>query len=220
MRCQAGGWKPAPLLSEGTHQKRTIMYNYNWQSKTKPFTYNEFLLEKGRLPQGGILMKQMAECSQGQTQTVLLFRVCQHFQHFEGLHLSLDRSLCASEWMTVKNISQACTTKKTNKLLTFSISCNTQIKMLSERSEEVCMYHTYFTHFTICDFNRRKKEKKTDKKRLEASIPYDLFCTILFHPVYVLIDSLLLLLSHIRPTTATVCLWLLCGSPQCPTITH
>lgn len=72
------------------------MCNYNRQSKTKPFTFNELLLEKGRLPQGGILMKQMAECSQGQTQTVLLFTVCQHFQHSEELHLSLDRSLCAS----------------------------------------------------------------------------------------------------------------------------
>lgn len=73
------------------------MCNYNRQSKTKPFTYNEFLLKKGRLPQGGILMKQMAECAQGQTQTVLLFTVCQHFQHSEELHLSLDCSLCASE---------------------------------------------------------------------------------------------------------------------------
>ncbi len=72
------------------------MCNYNRQSKTKPFTFNELLLEKGRLPQGGILMKQMAECSQGQTQTVLLFTVCQHSQHSEELHLSLDRSLCAS----------------------------------------------------------------------------------------------------------------------------
>lgn len=95
-RCRAGGWKPAPLLSAGRHQRRRIMCNYNRQSKTKPFTFNELLLEKGRLPQGGILMKQMAECSQGQTLTVLLFTVCQHFQHSEELHLSLDRSLCAS----------------------------------------------------------------------------------------------------------------------------
>lgn len=72
------------------------MCNYNRQSKTKPFTFNEFLLEKGRLPQGGILMKQMAECSQGQTLTVLLFTVCQHFQRSEELHLYLDLSLCAS----------------------------------------------------------------------------------------------------------------------------
>lgn len=72
------------------------MCNYNRQSKTKPFTFNELLLEKGRLPQGGILMKQMAECSQGQTLTVLLSTVCQHFQHSEALHLSLDRSLCES----------------------------------------------------------------------------------------------------------------------------
>lgn len=92
-RCRAGGRKPAPLLSAGRHQRRRIMCNYNRQSKTKPFTFNEFLLEKGRLPQGGILMKQMAECSQGQTLTVLLFTVCQHFQHSEELHLSLDRSL-------------------------------------------------------------------------------------------------------------------------------
>lgn len=87
---------PAPLCSAGRHQRRRIMYNYNRQSKTKPFTFNEILLEKGRLPQGGILMKQMAECSQGQRQTVLLLTVCQHLQHSEGLHLSLDRSLCAS----------------------------------------------------------------------------------------------------------------------------
>lgn len=75
------------------------MCNYNRQSKTKPFTFNEFLLEKGRLPQGGILMKQMAECSQGQTLTVLLFfffTVYQQFQRSEELHLSLDRSLRAS----------------------------------------------------------------------------------------------------------------------------
>lgn len=72
------------------------MCNYKRQSKTKPFTFNEFLLEKGRLPQGGILMKQMAECSQGQTLTVLLFTVCQHFQHSEELHLSPDRFLCVS----------------------------------------------------------------------------------------------------------------------------
>lgn len=77
------------------------MCNYNRQSKTKPFTYNEFLSKKGRLPQGGILMKQMAECAQGQTQTVLLFTVCQHFQHSEELHLSLDCSLCASERIRV-----------------------------------------------------------------------------------------------------------------------
>lgn len=95
-RCRAGGCKPIPLLSAGRNQRRRIMCNYNRQSKTKPFTFNELLLEKGRLPQGGILMKQMAECSQGQTLTVLLFTVCQHFQHSEELHLSLDRSLCAS----------------------------------------------------------------------------------------------------------------------------
>lgn len=64
----------SPLSRQaGRHQRRRIMCNYNRQSKTKPFTFNEFLLEKGRLPQGGILMKQMAECSQGQTLTVLLF---------------------------------------------------------------------------------------------------------------------------------------------------
>lgn len=70
------------------------MCNYNRQSKTKPFTFNEVLSERRRLPQGGILMKQMAECSQGQMQNVLLFTVCQHFQLSEELHLSLDRSLC------------------------------------------------------------------------------------------------------------------------------
>lgn len=91
----AGGCEAA-LLSVGRHHRRRIMCNYNRQSKTKPFTFNEFLLEKGRLPQGGILMKQMAECSQGQTQTVLLFTFCQHFQHSEEPHLSLDHSLCAS----------------------------------------------------------------------------------------------------------------------------
>lgn len=91
----AGGSEAVPLLSVGRHQRRRTVCNYNRQSKTKPFTFNEFLLEKGRLPQGGILMKQMAECSQGQTQTVLLFTLCQHFQHSEKLHLSLDRSLCA-----------------------------------------------------------------------------------------------------------------------------
>ncbi len=90
-----GCW-PAPLLSAGRHQRRRIMCNYKRQSETKPFTFNEFLLEKGRLPQGGILMKQMAECSQGQTLTVLLFTVCQDFQRSEELHLSLDCSLCAS----------------------------------------------------------------------------------------------------------------------------
>lgn len=71
------------------------MCNYNRQSKTKPFTFNELHLEgKGRLPQGGILMKQMAECSQGPTLPVLLFAVCQHFQHSKEFHLSLHRSLC------------------------------------------------------------------------------------------------------------------------------
>lgn len=75
-RC--GAWRlragSSPLSRQaGRHQRRRIMCNYNRQSKTKPFTFNEFLLEKGRLPQGGILMKQMAECSQGQTLTVLLF---------------------------------------------------------------------------------------------------------------------------------------------------
>lgn len=49
-----------------------------------------------RLPQGGILMKQMAACPQGQTHSVLPFTVCQHFQHFEELHLSLDHSRRAS----------------------------------------------------------------------------------------------------------------------------
>lgn len=84
------------LLSAGRHQRRRIMRNYNRQSKTKPFTFNELHSEgKGRLPQGGILMKQMAECSQGPTLPVLLFTVCQHFQHSEELHLSLQRSLCA-----------------------------------------------------------------------------------------------------------------------------
>lgn len=73
-----GAWRlrasSSPLSRQaGRHQRRRIMCNYNRQSKTKPFTFNEFLLEKGRLPQGGILMKQMAECSQGQTLTVLLF---------------------------------------------------------------------------------------------------------------------------------------------------
>ena len=100
-----GAWRlrasSSPLSRQaGRHQRRRIMCNYNRQSKTKPFTFNEFLLEKGRLPQGGILMKQMAECSQGQTLTVLLFffffTVCQQFQHSEELHLSLDRSLRAS----------------------------------------------------------------------------------------------------------------------------
>lgn len=90
---RAGGCKPAPLLSAG---RRTITCNYNRQSETKPFTFNEFFVKKGRLPQGGILIKQMAECSQGQTQTVLLSTVCQHFQHSEEFHLLLDRSLCAS----------------------------------------------------------------------------------------------------------------------------
>lgn len=71
------------------------MRNYNRQSKTKPFTFNELLLAKGRLPQGGILMKQMAECSRGQTLTVLLSTV-QHFQHSEELHLPLDCSLCVN----------------------------------------------------------------------------------------------------------------------------
>lgn len=67
--------KPAPLpLSVGRHQARRIMCNYNGQSKTKPFTFNELHSEgKGRLPQGGILMKQMAECSQGLTLPVLPF---------------------------------------------------------------------------------------------------------------------------------------------------
>lgn len=83
------------LLSAGRHQRRRIMCNYNRQSKTKPFTFNELHLEgKGRLPQGGILMKQMAECSQGPTLPVLLFAVCQHFQHSKEFHLSLHRSLC------------------------------------------------------------------------------------------------------------------------------
>jgi len=97
IRYQAGGCKPAPHLAVGRQQRRRIMCNYNRQSKTKPFNYNELLLEKGRLPQGGIVMKQMAECTQGQTQTVLLFTVCQHFKHSEELHLSLDCSLCASQ---------------------------------------------------------------------------------------------------------------------------
>lgn len=82
------------LLSAGRHQRR-IMCNYNRQSKTKPFTFNELHLEgKGRLPQGGILMKQMAECSQGPTLPVLLFAVCQHFQHSKEFHLSPHRSVC------------------------------------------------------------------------------------------------------------------------------
>lgn len=74
------------------------MCNYNRQSKTKPFTFNELHLEgKGRLPQGGILMKQMAECSQGPTLPVLLFTVCQHFQHSKEFHLSPRRSSCVGE---------------------------------------------------------------------------------------------------------------------------
>lgn len=61
-------------LSAGRHQRRRIMCNYNRQSKTKPFTFNELHSEgKRRLPQGGILMKQMAECSQGLTLPVPLF---------------------------------------------------------------------------------------------------------------------------------------------------
>lgn len=84
------------------------MCNYNRHSKTKPFTFNEFLLEKRRLPQGGILMKQMAECSQGQTQTVLFFTVCQHFQHSEELHLPLDCNLCAPDECVFVCVKDVC----------------------------------------------------------------------------------------------------------------
>jgi len=62
--------KPPPLRE---HQRRRIMCNYNRQSKTKPFSFNELLLEKGRLPQGGIIMKQKAERTLGPMETELLF---------------------------------------------------------------------------------------------------------------------------------------------------
>lgn len=119
--CRKDNKQPAEsqLLSAGRHQRKSIMCNYNRQSKTKPFTYNEFLLKKGRLPQGGILMKQMAECAQGQTQTVLLFTVCQHFQHSEELHLSLDCSLCASERMCVRVCRRFCLLKNKKKNLSW-----------------------------------------------------------------------------------------------------
>jgi len=54
------------FLHEEGESARTLC-NYNRQSKTKPFTSNEFSSrKKGRLTQGGILMEQMVERSQGQ----------------------------------------------------------------------------------------------------------------------------------------------------------
>lgn len=89
-------------LSADRHQRRRIMCNYNRQSKTKPFTFNEILLEKGRLPQGGILMKQMAECSQGPTLTVLFFTVRQHFPAFwRASPVSWPLFVCTTERMCV-----------------------------------------------------------------------------------------------------------------------
>lgn len=78
----------ASSLEAGRHQRKRIMCNYNRQSKTKPFTFNELPLEIGRLPQRGILMKQMVDCSQGNIRTVLLFFVFCFF--------SLQSDICGS----------------------------------------------------------------------------------------------------------------------------
>lgn len=163
------------------------MCNYNRQSKTKPFTYNEFLSKKGRLPQGGILMKQMAECAQGQTQTVLLFTVCQHFQHSEELHLSLDCSLCASERIWVCMCVQ--------KVLL--IGKKKKIKQDHER--------------------RGKKKKKWTRDKKYSTQELLMFYSISFNFIqYVcLLTVRPFSAPHKRPATATVHVWLPCGLAQC-----
>lgn len=68
-----------------------------------------------------------------------------------------------------------------------------------------------------------RRERKREKKRIQQGISYNLFYTILFHPVCVLIDNAVFA-SPISPphkkTNHGYLMWLFCGSAQCPPSAH
>lgn len=87
----------------GWHQRRRIMCNYNRQSKTKPFTFNEFLLEKGRLPQGGILMKhRWLSAHRGRRRLSSFLQSANTASVRRRFTCLLTCSLCASECVCVR----------------------------------------------------------------------------------------------------------------------
>lgn len=166
------------------------MYNYNRQSKTKPFTFNELLLAKGRLPQGGILMKQMAECSRGLTcppfysptfsafwgaspATWLLF-VCEHEQPHPAALICWEWPWCL--------------------LRCYLQFCEVQLKACSIWAER--------TRRLFCIF---------------YSIPFYFFQYVCLSTMQFLPSSLH---RHTDYKPQLLYVWLSCGSVKCPAGTH
>lgn len=200
----------SPLLSAGRHQKRRIMCNYNRQSKTKPFTFNEFLLEEGRLPQGGILMKQMAECSQGQTHNVLFFTVCQHFQLSEGLHLSLDHSfICVS--VCVKGVSLIDTSYKVERKKFW------EYKLYHFLPPAACLQKEKRTIKNCVQCNN-KTERKTPDRWTLYFILYRFISFIMC--AYPQVGFDLTPFTVTQTTSHSYRVWCCCESAQCPLSTH
>lgn len=214
------------------------MCNYNRQSKTKPFTFNEFLLEKGRLPQGGILMKQMAECSQGQTQTVLLFYSLPTFPAFWGaspVSWPLFVCICESMWACMcvyvrkRNICLLTTLARwREKIITVASHIRHSLHPDAHTGRQkhvqgVCILHCavskwlFQVQLTACSMWTEKKKHSRQVFLIFYSIPF-------YFIQYVCLSTMQFLPHSFHRHTSyeprLLCVWLSCGSAQCPAGTH